>query len=162
MSRRWVTDASPIILLAKTGRLDLLSACTEELLIPEAVAEEVRQAPDDDPACEWIGADGERFVGPTSPVASEVAAWDLGRGENHVLSYALSHPEWTAVVDDGAARRSAQGLDISVIGTLGVLVVAKRNGHLEAVRPAAEALRRASLHVSQDVMDHVLRVAGEA
>lgn len=162
MSRRWVTDASPIILLAKTGHLDLLSACTEELLVPEAVAEEVHRAPDDDPAREWLEADGGPFVETTEPPAAEVAAWDLGRGENHALSYALSHPEWTAVVDDGAARRCAQSLDISVIGTLGVFVVAKTEGHLEAVGPAAQALRRAGLHVSQDVMDHVLRMADEA
>lgn len=65
-------------------------------------------------------------------------------------------------MDDGAARRCAQGLEISVIGTLGVLVVAKSEGHPGAVRPAMEALRRAGLHVSQDVIDQVLRIAGEA
>jgi len=162
MNRRWVTDASPIILLAKTGRIDLLPACTEEFLIPEAVAEEVRRASADDPAREWLETEGETFVETTGPPAAEVAAWDLGRGENHVLSHARAHPEWTAVVDDGAARRCAQGLEISVIGTLGVLVVAKKEGHLDAVRPAAEALRRAGLHVSQDVIDQALRMADEA
>ena len=96
------------------------------------------------------------------PVESAVAAWDLGRGESRVLSYGLRHDEWTAVVDDGSARRCAKGLDISVVGTLGVLVVAKRIGPLETVRPAVEALERAGLHVSQDLIDHVLRVVGEA
>ena len=35
MSRRWVADASPIILLAKAGYVGLLGSCSEELLVPE-------------------------------------------------------------------------------------------------------------------------------
>lgn len=162
MSRSWVVDASPIILLAKTGRLDLLSASAEDLLIPQAVAEEVRQGPSEDPAREWLEAEGEKFVEPVGPVAPEVAAWDLGQGESRVLSFGLRHEGWTALVDDGTARRCGEGLDIPVIGTLGVLVVAKKEGRLEKVRPATEALRQAGLHVSEAVIGRVLRMAGEA
>lgn len=43
-------------------------------------------------------------------------------------------------MDDGAARRCAQGLDISVVGTLGVLGVAKRIRQLETVRPSLRIL----------------------
>ena len=52
MSRRWVADASPIILLAKAGRPGLLSAPAQDLLVPEVVAEEIRQGPPEDPARE--------------------------------------------------------------------------------------------------------------
>lgn len=144
MNRHWVVDASPIILLAKTGHLDLLPAAADNLLIPKAVAEEVRQAPSDDPARAWLDADGEQFVEPTGPVAETVAAWDLGRGESRALSVAVRRDGWTALVDDGAARRCGKGLDVPIIGTLGLLVVAKREGTLEAVRPTTRALRQAA------------------
>jgi predicted nucleic acid-binding protein len=101
-------------------------------------------------------------VDATGPVASDVAAWDLGRGESRVLSCGLRHEGWTSVVDDGAARRCAEELDIPVIGTLGVLVVAKTEGHLEAICPAVRALQQAGLHVSADIVNHVLQMAGEA
>jgi Predicted nucleic acid-binding protein, contains PIN domain len=162
MGRCWVVDASPIILLSKADHIDLLSACTEGLLVPAVVADEVREGGENDPARQWLGAREERFVDATGPVASDVAAWDLGRGESRVLSYGLRHEGWTAVVDDGVARRCAKGVDIAVIGTLGVLVVAKTDGHLEAVGPAVRALRRAGLHVSADIVNHVLQMAGEA
>ena len=162
MSRKWVVDASPVILLAKIGRPDLLSACAEEVLIPAVVAEEIRQGEEGDPARKWIETDGAPFVTSTGSVASQVAAWDLGRGESRVLSYGYRHDEWTAVVDDGAARRCAEGLDISVIGTLGVLVVGKKIGRLENVRPLVGALREAGLHVDDAVVDTVLRMVGEA
>lgn len=98
----------------------------------------------------------------TGPVQETVAAWDLGRGESRVLSVGVRRPGWTAVVDDGAARRCGKGLDVPVLGTLGVLVVAKREGVLESVRPATRALRQAGLHVSDSVVEEVLRIAGEA
>lgn len=161
MSRRWVADASPIILLAKTGHVGLLASCSEELLVPETVAEEVRQAGEDDPARKWLEAEGAEFVGPAGPIQSKVAAWDLGRGESRVLSYGLRHPEWTVVVDDGAARRCAQGLDISLTGTLGLLVVAKRDGRLDRVRPVVGALEQAGLHVDEALIRHVLETVDE-
>ena len=58
MSRHWVVDASPVILLAKIGRSDLLPGCAEELLIPEVVADEVRTVPEEDPARTWLNATG--------------------------------------------------------------------------------------------------------
>lgn len=161
MRRRWVADASPIILLSKVGRPGLLSTLAREILIPQAVAEEIRQAPPDDPARVWLDAKGKEFVEPTGPVAEEVAAWDLGYGEGRVLSFGLRHEGWTVLVDDEAARRCGEGLDVPVIGTLGLLVVAKREGALEEVRPVIKALRRAGLHVSSAVVERVLRMAEE-
>lgn len=79
MSRHWVVDASPVILLAKIDQPHLLSGCAEELLIPDAVAEELRRAPAEDPARTWLDANGHQFVTPIDPVAPKGAGWDLGR-----------------------------------------------------------------------------------
>jgi len=161
MRRQWVVDASPIILLAKADSLHLLPACTDQILIPQVVAEEVRRAGDDDPARQWLETGGESWVDPAGEIAPEVAAWDLGRGERHVLSWALKREGWTAVVDDGAARRCAEALGVSVIGTLGVLLVAKREGALDAVRPVVSALVRGGLHVDEALIERVLELADE-
>ena len=62
MSRKWVVDASPVILLAKIGQAELLSICSEEVLIPAAVAEEIRQPDEMDPARRWFDTEGNVFV----------------------------------------------------------------------------------------------------
>jgi len=36
----------------------------------------------------------------TIAIASQVASWDLGQGENAVLSFALRNPEYWAIIDD--------------------------------------------------------------
>lgn len=46
----WIADTSPLIVLAKVERLDLLLAKNRTLLIPEAVAVEILQGPHQDAA----------------------------------------------------------------------------------------------------------------
>lgn len=104
MSRRWVTDASPLIVLARLGSIQLLPGLADELIIPGAVGDEVLQGAEDDPARSWLVRSGRPYVAAAVPLSPVVAAWDLGRGENAVLSWACEHPGWVAVVDDRAAR----------------------------------------------------------
>ncbi|MCS3856612.1 putative nucleic acid-binding protein [Salinibacter ruber] len=61
-------DTSPIIFLTKTGYLNLLATSAEEILVPEAVAEEALQASPDDPARKGLEAAGERFAEPAGSV----------------------------------------------------------------------------------------------
>ena len=49
MSEGWVLDASPIITLAKVGRLDLLMGVAPDIGIPQAVFREITAGPEDDP-----------------------------------------------------------------------------------------------------------------
>ncbi len=54
MARRWVVNASPVILLAKIGRQSFLEELATELVIPAGVAEEIREGPEDDPGYAWL------------------------------------------------------------------------------------------------------------
>jgi predicted nucleic acid-binding protein len=64
-------------------------------------------------------------------------------------------------MDDLAARRCAQTLGIPVRGTLGLVLLGKKNGQLVAARPLLESLRRAGMSLSDSVMDRALRLVGE-
>lgn len=55
----WVVNSSPIITLAKIGRLDLLISQNLKILVPEAVADEIASGPPDDPARLAISRDGK-------------------------------------------------------------------------------------------------------
>lgn len=87
--------------------------------------------------------------------------WDLGTGEAEVISWARQHTGFEAIVDDRAARSCAASLRIPVRGTLGLVLLAKRDGHIAAVAPMIEALRAQGLYLDQHVVDAVLVLAGE-
>jgi predicted nucleic acid-binding protein len=65
------------------------------------------------------------------------------------------------VIDDDRGRRLALRLGVDVKGTLGILVLAKRSGLLERVRPVVEALPQRGVYVSQRLIDAVLRELSE-
>ncbi len=164
MRKRWVCNASPLILLAKVGRVTLLPTLADALVIPEAVAHEVGAGPPDDPARRWIEDRGRAYVQPVGdPADPEVAAWDLGHGESAVLTWARAQDEaWTVLLDDGAARRAARAFSLSLSGTLGVLLAAKEAGRVAEVQPVVEELVRADLHLNDAVLSQTLRQAGES
>ena len=159
--RLWVFDASPLIALGKAGLLGLPERLGVEGVIPEAVAAEVAAGDEADPARVWLEA-GPPF--PVVPVAVSpvVAAWDLGAGESAVISYALAGSGVEAVLDDGPARTCAQALGVGVRGTLGLLVLAKREGAIPAVRPPIDLLLGAGYHLGAALVAAVLSEAGEA
>lgn len=128
-----VVNAFPLIVLARAHRLDLLQLLGDRIVVPEAVANEVRVHSDEaaralESEARWIAQ--VRSV----PVQEAISAWDLGRGESAVLSWALSHPGSVAVIDDFAARKCAQVLGIPVKGTLGLILRAKTRGRIPAAR----------------------------
>ena len=126
MAETWVLNASPTIVLAKIGRLDLLAGPERILLLPEAVALEISAGPEGDAARTAI-ARGEIPDRRTVTVPADVVEWSLGSGESAVIALARLLAA-TAVLDDFEARACARSLGVRVIGTLGVVLRARREG----------------------------------
>ena len=162
MGRKWAVNASPLIILGKLSRLSLLTDLAETLVIPTAVAEEIEQGPEDDPARVWLSGPGRDFVKDAGAVQPGIANWDLGTGENHVLSWALKNPGFEVILDDLASRKCATVLSIPVRGTLGVLLLAKKEGRVATLEPLLGEVLRAGLRISTEVLEAARRLAGEA
>lgn len=159
--RRWVFDASPLIALGKAGMLTLAVDLRIDGLIPEAVADEIRAGDETDPAKLWL-AGRPPFAIVNVSVLPAVAAWGLGNGETAVISHATHTPGAEAVLDDRAARACARTFGVQTRGTLGLLVLAKREGVIETVRPAIDALLAAGYHLGADLVAAVLADVDEA
>jgi predicted nucleic acid-binding protein len=100
-------------------------------------------------------------VRPVGEVEDDIAVWDLGRGEGEVLAWARRYPGFEAVLDDRAARRCADVLNVPVCGTVGVLMRAKRRGLCLQLAPLLDAVTHAGLYVSTEVRAKALRLVGE-
>lgn len=64
--------------------------------------------------------------------------------------------------DDGLARAMAKDRGLPVIGTLGVLLRAKRLGKLSLIQPVIARMIKAGMRVSPALLDLVLRQAEES
>jgi predicted nucleic acid-binding protein len=160
-----VVNASPLIVLSHLSRLDLLrEPRTEvEVVVPQIVLEEVMRGETDDPAVllvpeavtDWLG------VIPTPAVHARLNLGGLDPGEIAVLSLALDHPGWEAVLDDRAARREAARLGIPCIGTVGLILIGSRLGTVPSVREALQTLRDNGMYMSDRLFRLALDEAGE-
>lgn len=159
--RRFVVNASPLILLARIDALDLLHQLAEEVAVPAAVLAEVRARPGQATVISESVERGELQMAPDARPPEEIAGWDLGRGESQVLTFALANPLWEAVLDDLEARRCARSLNVPVTGTLGVILRSKQAGLIQAARPLVEELVREGAYLARDLIDTALAKVGE-
>lgn len=154
-----VADASALVALARLDLLDLLSDLFDEVLVPEGVRDEAilgrADAPDARTIEHALSAGRLRLRPAAAESTGEAWQRSLGRGEAEVIQLARdSHADFV-VLDDLAARRIADGLGLLVIGTVGVLLLARRAGRIAAVLPLVERLRATGFRLSDDVVDAI-------
>jgi predicted nucleic acid-binding protein len=160
VSEVWVANASPIIVLAKSGYLDLLTKLSTGVLLPQTVVDEIIAGPPDDPARQSIET-GWGIREAASVVVSELLEWGLGPGETAVLALAQERASAIAVLDDAAARNCAKVVGVPVIGTLGIIVRAKKHGLIPSAAEAMRALQHVGLHLDNETIHHALKHVGE-
>ena len=100
-----VVNASPLILLAKAGHLDLLRVGGFGVRVPDAVIAEIEAQGVEDPAAVAVRSTAWLQVVSTPVIPDRVASWSLGAGESGVLAVALETPDCEVILDDRAARR---------------------------------------------------------
>jgi predicted nucleic acid-binding protein len=151
-----VSDASPLIVFHQFGRLDLVRAVLGEVLIPSAVAREIAPSLGDPPP--WM-----RVMGLPSP--RDPFPWEptLDPGEAEAEAIALA-PEVSAgqiLLDDRPARRTAEQLGLFVVGALGLLLEAQRQGFVSDVWIELDAVIDAGFNVGRSLYVDVLALAQE-
>lgn len=160
MTEAAVVDASPLIILARSDRLDLLLLAAPRIVVPDVVERELRAGADDRTllpafARPWL------TVTPSPQPSPSLLRWNLGSGETAVLAMAATMPGAIAVIDDLAARRAAAALGLRVRGCLGLVLRAKQQGLIREARPVVDELVGAGLYLSGSVMAKALALVGE-
>lgn len=153
-----VINASPLILLCKSGLERLLPELFTEIVVPNAVWDEIIRG-EDIVSQKVRSASWLRSI--AVEVSDDILIWNLGDGESEVLSVAFAEREFTAVVDDRAARNCAHTLSIKTLGTGAILVLAKKKKLIESVGSALANLKEVGLYISEDIVELLKRQAGE-
>ena len=78
-------------------------------------------------------------------------------GETAVLSFALEHPGWIAVLDDGAARKCAITFDVKVKGSLAIVILAKKRGLIPQAKQILHTMQEVGLRLDERTIHQVLK-----
>lgn len=155
-----VADASPLIFLGRLGLLDLLPSLYGRVLVPEAVFREATRGGENLPGstairvADWI----EVVPGESDPDLRQALEEQLDKGEAAAIALAQSVEADLLLIDERQGRRLARRMGLSVKGTLGVLVSARRDGLLSELKPILERL----LHEGAWITEHLVRSALES
>jgi predicted nucleic acid-binding protein len=159
------SDTSPVCNLAIIGHLNLLRAQFAEVRIPITVRNELEHLSHADAVTDIQRALSEGWIKPQAVQDETVVRLleaTLDRGEAEAIGLALEISANLVLLDERDGRSAAEQAGLQVIGVLGVLLHAKVNGQIRAVKPEIDALRsRARFFVSADVERKVLDLAGE-
>ena len=160
--RRVIVNSTPLIILSRIGKLELLRQLYSSVEIPKAVYDEVFAKND---------SSSEMIAGSLDWIkVSEITAADdramyrarLHAGEVEVMILAQEEPKADLlIIDDNAAKKTAKYLGLKVTGTLGVLLQAKKKGCILEISPLLKKLKECGFYVNDTVIDMVLKNAGE-
>lgn len=156
-----VSNTSPLIFLAKIGRLALLPALYDRVLIPSVVVEElyIKKVSERWVIDKYIQQEPFSIHEVENSYLQRVVMHNLGKGEHAAIALALQENPNLVLLDDKKGRTVATNVHLSVTGTIGVLVEAKLQGFIPDIVPEVEKLKAAGMWLSPQFYKRILTSA---
>ncbi len=157
-----VSNAGPLIALAKINQLAVLKEFFGSVVISSATWQEVvdkgqhKTGSQEISSLSWIKVQGVK-----DKTAVEVLELELDAGEAETILLGKELRADLVLLDESIARKIAVLLDLKVKGTVGLLVLAKKNNLIKEIKPLLLELRSKGVWLSGEVIDEALRLAKE-
>lgn len=162
LSKIIVADAGPLIALGCLNKISILTITLGSIIVPETVSHEcihdlsrpgaqaIQRALD-----ERVLVISEKFDN-SSFVLNKL----LGPGETAAIQLA-KELSCGLLMDDLLARNIAAALNVSTIGTVGVLLLAKQKNIIVEVLPIINDLKNVGYYLSDKIIREAANIAGE-
>jgi predicted nucleic acid-binding protein len=157
------SNTSPIINLASINQLELLSKLYENILIPEAVYQEIVIIGAGQPGSlevkefDWIN-----FKPVENQILTEALKIELDDGEAEAISLAIEKNADLLLIDERLGRQVASRFGIKFIGVLGIIVEAKAKGLVDQVKPLLDDLKsKAGFWMNDSLYSKIVEIAKE-
>ena len=146
MNKTIISDTSCLISLDKLGLLHLLNLFYKEITItPEVQMEWGKPIPD------WVNENRAQNTKLQSKLENK-----LGKGEASSIVLALELQPSVVIIDESKGRKIAKTFNLEVIGTLGILILAFKNGYLNDLEDTLLNLKSNGFRVSDVLLQKVI------
>ena len=156
-----ICNTSPLQYLYQADVLELLPALVGQVFVPEAVVAELKEGRRRNVRLPVLEDLSWLIVRPVRDQTLLPLVTHLGEGEKEVLALGLETQDALLLLDDRDARRYARSLELEISGTLGILLLAKERGILDAIRPVLDRLQALRFRLNARTCQMVLKQAGE-
>ncbi len=149
MSEPVVANSTCLIGLERIGQLDILPALFDSVMIPPEVEREFGMS------FSWLKT--ENLTNSSLKTALGLIV-DAGEAEAIALA---AEKNCLLISDDKQARSAAKSLGVAVIGTIGVLVRAKKSNLIKTLKPILDDLESNNFFISKTLREEALKLVGE-
>ncbi len=158
--RMIIADASPLIMLARSGLIEVLRVVAGKVIVPEAVWQECISGGSRPGATAIMSARQAGHIEIRADAVLNDPLPALGQGEISAIAPAIELG-CPVLMDERLGRRVASLHGVRVIGSAAILLAAKERGLIPAVKPVLADWRAAGYFLSEALHLAVLQRAGE-
>ena len=153
-----VSNASPLIFLAKIGRLNLLN--DYEIVMPKQVYEEINKGLETREDAQNIKTLVEKSIIKVEEIniINEIDRHSLGNGEKAASSLAINKEIDIIILDERKARRIAKFYKLKPKGTIGILIDAWKNKKItkEELKESIKKLIEEGFRINEELIIKLL------
>jgi uncharacterized protein len=156
-----IADSSALITLAVCDSLYLLDLLFKEVKVPRSVYREVirESKKEADKLKDYLLNKIVNLENERSIIIKE-GTIEIGELEAMVLYKQLNANR--LLVDDRRARKVAELNQIKIIGSLGVLLLSKKEGHITNIKSRIEMIKNSDIYLSEELLQRIMSLAGES
>lgn len=159
-----VSDTSPLLSLIYLNQLHLLSLLFKEVIIPVGVETELLNSRISDEQKQYLK--NQKWVRVQSPEnlaeVSRIVSRDIHLAEAQAIVLAKELHADYLLIDEQLGRAVASSEGLLIVGVLGVLLRAKKENHIAAIKPMMDVLiAKTGFWISEPLYKRVLQLAGE-
>jgi predicted nucleic acid-binding protein len=133
------------------GELDLLQKAFGEIITTKEVLQE-------------FGEDLPNWVlvkSATDKYRQRILETQVDRGDASTIALALEFSKSMLILDDYKARKVAENLCLEITGTIGVIIIAKKRGIINSIKPYLEKIRATNFRISEEIERQAFKEAEE-
>ena len=155
-----IADSSALVALSLCQSLPLLETLFGEIYVPLSVYEEVtfKGKPEAKALGDYLQARVKSIDMKNYPIQNTA---NLGSGELEAIALYMNIGADLLIIDDARAKKTAYANGLEVMGSIGVLLLAKDRGLINAIKPLLNLLNASDIHLSSRIINKALELAGE-
>ncbi|MGC9445231.1 MAG: DUF3368 domain-containing protein [Candidatus Methanospirareceae archaeon] len=154
-----VSNAGPLIALAKISQLPLLKALFGELVIPEEVQREIVVRGKGKPGAEIVARADWIKVRRVHELGVAILATELDLGEAEAIILAKELNAELLLLDEKIPRELAKSLGLNVAGTLALIHAGLQRGVLDGeLEEFIQQLKRKGVWLSEEIVEEARRL----
>lgn len=147
-----IADTSCLIALSKINRIEILNEIFGKIYVTQIVAEEFKKKL----------PENFSIKNPSDISTEKLKGIKIDRGEASAIALALEEKNPLLIIDEKKGRIIAKHFGIRIMGTVGVLLEAKKDGLIESLKTEIEKLQEHSrFRLSDALIKEALKNANE-